>query len=366
MNIVLTFSIIAILCTILNSTGVWKYGLLIGFIITTSLLAIHYDYGNDYMAYLDWFESSSTMHLPNSFSEFQELSRAPGWDLLNLLFFKLFGGNGFFAMVAFISIIEGICYYTFIKTNVPVKWYWLAMATYILNVNFFMLSFSMMRQSLVMAILLVCFIWIQHKKIILPLLVMVLLSTIHQSILICIPLVLISYNNILSQKKWSVFLFGCWSLFLLMSSILEPIIQQFTITTQLFTEYLETYAEQNDISYGLGYILALFPFFIILFLLFNNKIAKEHMFLIITWSTSIILIPFCSVAPLIERIIIYFELTTIAIYPAILTYIKSPYLRISLLFIFLLLFCFSFYQNFYNPDSVYYQSYLKFTTIFHL
>jgi hypothetical protein len=364
MNVVILWGVIAILCAVLQSFGIWKYGLACGFMITTALLAIHYDFGNDYWSYYDWFEESLYTPLPNSIATFLEISRDPGWDLLNIVFGKIFGENGFFIMVAILSIIESVCYYTFIKKYVPTSWHWFAMTLYILNNHFFVLTFSMMRQALVMALLLICFIWIQEGKIILPVSLILFASTIHNSVLLCLPLVIIPYIPSKNQKTWAIILLVTWLLFLVASSILEPILTNFAGFTEAFARYVETYTDDSKMTFGLGYILRLLPFTYLLYGLFTNQFTKEDLPILLIWSLTIILTPFGMIIPLFNRFLFYFELASFAAFPKIINIAKTLPIRCILALSILLLIVLALYDSFYKSDSVYFDYYINFHTIF--
>lgn len=364
MDIVLFCGVVAIFFAVLQSVWGWKYGLFCGFFITTLLLAIHYDYGNDYWAYYNWFSDSLSISMPKSLSEFLTISRDPGWDILNLLFGKIFGKNGFFLMVAILSVIESWCYYVFIIRCVQPKWYWLAMAIYILNNHLFILSFSMMRQSLVMAILLICYIWIQERKIFLPILVILLLSTIHNSVILCVPIVFVSYLPVKNQQLWAICLVCLWLLLLVVSSILEPILLQFAALSELLAHYVETYSGEGEMTFGFGYLLRVLPFFFLLYVLFTSKFEEDSLPLVLIWSLSIILIPFGAVIPLFGRLLFYFELLGLAVFPKIIICSKNILVRIILV-ISIIIFPLQQLKNaFYDPSSVYYDSFLNFRTIF--
>lgn len=365
MDVVLLWGVIAIFCAVFQSFGIWKYGLACGFMITTTLLAIHYDFGNDYWSYYDWFEESLYTPLPNTIATFLELSRDPGWDLLNIIFGRIFGENGFFIMVSILSIIECICYYTFIKKCVPTSWYWFAMTLYILNNHFFILTFSMMRQSLVMALLLLCFMWIQDKKIIRSFIIILLLSTIHNSVLLCLPLVFLPLFPFNNQKIWAIVLLTLLFIFIIASSILEPILSRFADLSEDFNRYIETYTDDdNNMTFGLGYILRLLPFFYLLYGLYTNQFSKEYIPILIIWSLSIILIPFGTIIPMFGRLLFYFELAGLAALPKIINIAKTIPVKCVLALSILLLIVIALYESFYKPNSVYYDYYLNFYTIF--
>lgn len=364
MNTILIGGLFAILFAILQSLGIWRHGLFIGFGITTALLAIHYNFGNDYWAYYDWYEDAMTTPLSNSIYDFLEISRDPGWDLLNLLFSKLFGTNGFFIMVSFLSLIEGLCYYMFIKKFVPKQWYWFAMALYVLNNHFFILTFSMMRQALVMALLLPCFTLIKQKKIITTLIIILLLSTIHNSVLLCLPLVVIPFIPISNKKLIAIVLIVLWLVLLLATNILDSILKQIASFTYSFGRYIDIYSKDSNMTYGIGYLLRLIPFIYMIYGLFTNRFEDKDIPFMLIWSLTIILIPFGTIIPIFARLLFYFELVELAVLPKLYSSIHFKPIRYALIISSLILIIYSLHLSFYTPSSVYYEPYLEFNTIF--
>lgn len=53
MIVVATVSLLALLLTVFDSRKIIDFGLKAGFVMTTILVALHYDYGNDYMMYFN-------------------------------------------------------------------------------------------------------------------------------------------------------------------------------------------------------------------------------------------------------------------------------------------------------------------------
>ena len=145
--------LIAIIISWFESKGSLKSGLKIGFIIITLISAIRYDYGGDYLAYIDDFKEASYYSISDYFS-LDENIREPGWFLL----MKLFEPLGPYSFFAFLAIITSCVYYRFIKENVERKDYWLALSIYLLNFDLFVLQQSMMRQAFAMAL----FVWGFH------------------------------------------------------------------------------------------------------------------------------------------------------------------------------------------------------------
>ena len=56
MYIVIICSIIALLLTFLESKAILRNGMKLGFLLVTFLICVHYNYGNDYMGYLENYE----------------------------------------------------------------------------------------------------------------------------------------------------------------------------------------------------------------------------------------------------------------------------------------------------------------------
>jgi hypothetical protein len=281
-----------------------------------------------------------------------------------MTFNRLFGAKGFYIMVAIMSCIEGFCYYAFIRTYTPSQWYWLAMALYVLNNHFFILTFSMMRQSLVMAVLLLCFSKLLQKKILTPLILILLLSTIHSSVLLCLPLLIIPFIPTNNQQLLGVILIGAWLLFLLSSHILEPILKQFATLTDSFARYVEVYTTDSEMTFGIGYALRILPFLYLVYCLFTNRINKSDVHLTIIWSITIILIPFGQIIPLFARLLFYFELAELVVIAKLCSSAQSKLVKIGLTASSLIFAIYTLYTSFYSPSSDYYEPYLNFQTIF--
>ena len=98
MYIVIFTSLLALLLTYLDSKNQMRNGMRIGFILVTLLAVIHYNYGNDYMAYLEVYDDVKKYSAYNFNLIFDEtLFRDSGWALICYLFNHL---GGFFMMVA--------------------------------------------------------------------------------------------------------------------------------------------------------------------------------------------------------------------------------------------------------------------------
>ena len=86
MYIVAFISIIALLLTFLESKKILESGMRLGIILVTILGCIHYNYGNDYMAYYDIYRSVVAIKFNLSDIIAGEVYKEPGWALLCYFF----------------------------------------------------------------------------------------------------------------------------------------------------------------------------------------------------------------------------------------------------------------------------------------
>ena len=111
--------IVAIVSTLLaySASKGNKYGLHQAFILITLFFCFRYDFGSDYLAYLQMFNNINRYNIGlldfNSLSIFSEKGEL-GWVLLN----KLFNPFGFFGLIAFLSILENYIIFNWSLFNV--------------------------------------------------------------------------------------------------------------------------------------------------------------------------------------------------------------------------------------------------------
>ena len=221
-----------------------------------------------------------------------------------------------------------------------------------------------MRQSLVMALLLPCFTLIQQKKIITPLIIVLILSTIHNSVLLCIPLLAIPLLPVNNQKLIGITLVILWLFFLLASQYLEPILKQVASITSAFDRYVYVYTKESNMTFGLGYILRILPFGYMIFGLLSSRFDDTYIPFMLIWSLAIILIPFGTIVPLFARLLFYFELAELAIIPILYSNIQYKTVKYVMVLASIAYSAYSLYTSFYLSTSVYYESFLIFRTIF--
>ena len=361
MFIVILTSIIALFLTYLDSRRILPRGMKLGFILVTFLACIHYDYGNDYMAYYDIYKDIVNI----KFNLYDILSgetyKEPGWALL-CYFFKPLGG--FFTMVAVLNLLQNIIVYNVIKSNVDHNWWPLAAFIYLFSTSFYLLNFSMMRQGLVICVFLGVWRYIKEKKVLLSLIIIFLCSMIHKSALLLLPF---SFAGLLRINKgriaviiYIVLYFLIWFAGEFMNDVL-----MFFLSFDEFEEYAVSYGnDRSTNTYRLGFILNLIP--LILSLIYLLKVPKsndaQNKLAVALSILSFIIAPFSDIIPLVGRIGMYFSVYQLIAIPRVYSNIRNNVIRYGLLFIFCFMIMYG-YLGFFQSE-VFNKAYSTFHTIF--
>lgn len=365
MYIVVTFSLLCIFFTYLESKKQVKHGMKCGFILTTFLLAVHYDYGNDYMSYYNI--SQEIYKIPFDFEKIMngDIYREPGWVILNYLFRPI---GGFFMLVAVLSICESILIYKYIRRYVDKKWWVLAVCIYLFTVSIFLYSFSMLRQYLVMSVFFWLFPYIKERKWWFAIPVLFLSSFIHSSAAILIPFAFAGFIPLNNTRIIAITMSIIFALLLLGDQFLNTIFIKFMVIEQ-FSDYAETYDNGNvTSSRGIGFIINLIPFILSMVFLIknkNNNRQNDQKLLVIISNIYYLIMPFATIILLVSRIGIYFSMFQIISLPPVFQYIYQRNNRFAIfcIFIFMALLIYS-YILFFNV-GVFAENYSsEFKTIF--
>lgn len=360
MNIVICCSIIALLLAYLESIGKLKHGMVVGFIIMTILEAIRYNYGNDYMSYYADFISytNSSFNFQDIISDYKE----PGWVLLCWVFKPI---GGFFMMMAAFAVIQNSIVYRSIKRYVEKQWWLLSFAIYILTVNYYLLSFSMIRQSFVVFLFIGLWPYIERKKWWIALLVLLLCSFVHSSAIILLPF---AFWGFLPVNKGRIvgLVYAIILLFLWFSQDKVNSIFQYALSlNDTLDEYATTYGERDiDVGFGVGFIINMIPFVLSITFLISksNHITIAQKRMVALAAVSYLILPFGQIIHLVARLGIYFGVFTILTIPHIYGSIKNVFIRNGLLVLFVLIMVYS-YISFFNSE-IYGERYATFHSIF--
>lgn len=330
MWVVITISIIALFLTIAESTKILKNGMALGFGLVAILGAIHYDYGNDYMHYLEFYEEFVSLPFDLNSIISGEYFQEPGWFLINYAFKYL---GGFFMMVAVLNILQNILIYKFIKKQVSRRWWPFAVFTYLFTTSYFLLSFSMMRQMLVIVIFLSLWPLISQRKWIKSFLILLVCSTIHSSALVLIPFAFWGYlpvkNSTIIGIIYAGFLILLWFYGEVMNSIFMSLID-----FESFEHYVENYGDSDfTMKLGVGFVIQLIPFILSVYFLLKKRsgYSDNQKRLVALAAIHAIITPFGQIIPIVSRIGFYFGVYRIGSFPLIYENISTKLSRVGLI-----------------------------------
>lgn len=361
MFVVVSISIIALILTFLESRALFKYGMKLGFVLVTILGVIHYDYGNDYMHYMQFYESF--VERPFDFHRIMagEYFSEPGWVLLNYPF-KYVGG--FFTLVAVLNIVQNIIIYKFIREYVAKSWYPLAVFTYLFTTSYYLLSFSMMRQMLVIVVFLGLWKSISQRKWVKSFIILFLCTTLHSSAIVLLPFAFWGFLPVKSGKFLGFSYAGFLCVLWFMSDVLNNIFSSFSDVESL-QHYVTTYGNsETTMKLGLGFVIQLIPFILSVYFLLkrNPQYTDNQKRMVALAAIHAIITPFGQIIPIISRIGFYFGVFKIGSFPLIYGNLKYTLVRYTLVSLNVLITLYD-YLIFFSLET-WVDKYSKFQTIF--
>lgn len=302
----------------------WDFLLKISFGLLFVFLALRYDYGNDYNAYLKDFMKLSF----NSFAEFDKANFEPGWTLLCYLFRPL-GVKGFFAMTAVLAFFNCVVYYRFIKRYVPPAYYWLAVFLYVFSPGFMLTHASAMRQSVAISLFLISVDYLYKKNVLGYGICIGLAMSVHFSAVILLPVFLLGLFNWRINKMTASCLLAGYVLFIFLGKTMKGPIADFVTT------YLGRYAiynSQSGIEIGTGMGLLFYTMLFVLILWYEQYQTKENAIVFKLAIISYLLLPVSLIIMILGRSNMYFQPATIVVMPMVFANIKSVLFRYSFMF----------------------------------
>lgn len=362
MYLVIFCSLIAFFLTYSESQGKLRNGMKWGFAIVTILGMIHYNYGNDYMSYLDLYKQVTLYNFDLKGILNGDYYREPGWVLLCWLFKPI---GGFFMMVAILNLIQNIIIYNFIKSYVLKSWWPIAIFIYLFSTSLYLMSFSMMRQEFALIVFLGMWRLIEKRKFLIPLIIFWLLSFIHSSAIVLLPFSFWGFIPIKNGK----FISAVYAITLLIiwtsQNILNDIFSYALTLDERFSEYTDTYETSKiGLNIGIGFMINMIPFILSLLLLFNknNEYSDSQKLLVALSAITYIITPFGQIIPTVGRLGMYFSVYKIGAIPLIYSNIKHPPIKYLLLGLCLFMIFYDYLIFFSNPTWV--DHFTEFHTIF--
>ena len=362
MYVVFSVSLLSLFLVYLDSQGKLKWGLKYAFYLLGFLFAIHYNYGNDYIPYFEDFQNYHDYSLSDVLSNTVQRNNEMGWALVCWSLYNLFGVKGFFLLVTIIGLVENWAYYQLIKRFVPRRLWFISVAVYLFSVNQYVMCFSMMRQGLAVAIIVIDYIFYIQKGRIVPAVLMVFLASLfHASAIVFIPFCFVCLFKFENTKIVVAGLAALFTLFLISRDALNSFMGLF-MSTEIYQDYAGAYTSGSTISLGFGLILKLIPFIVILLYLFNKSGDRTVRQLAFLAAMSAMVIPFTQSLHMISRLEHYFSIFELVTIPCTFYAIKNNHLRNSLLFLVFLQRGYDYYLFFHSPGWA--ESYTYFHTVF--
>jgi transmembrane protein EpsG len=346
MEITFLVAVFSVLLAYLKSVNAYKDGLKAAFIIIFGFLAIRFEFGNDYIGYLQMFGEIERGERSLQFIWIADGERNIEWAWLALN--KVFIYLGFFTMIAFLAALNSFILYRFIKKYVPQKYYWLAVFTYVFQPYFLLILCSAMRQNMAVLVFIVAIDFLIEKKLIHYLIAIFIASLFHTSAIVLFPLALFCFVRIK---------IGFISTAVILAIIFLVLTNQ-GIVFQLFSVFLASpesqkgglygqYVEQTEANFSWGsYPIYLF-YAVIVFTAFRI-VGNRTVFVSIAILN--IIISFISIAiVMISRLNLYFQVALIPLYAFIAEQFTKKDYRMIFLISYVLFTCYQFYA-FFNSD----------------
>lgn len=328
------------------------------FVLITVFLSLGYNWGNDVQVYNRWFdiycESGGNLF---DFSSYFFLNNKEeyGWIFLN----KLFKPLGFWGMRAVLFCFENYIIYRFISRNVFRRWYWLAMFVYVVDPTFMLMSSTMMRQWLAMCLVVQGFEFIERKKTLLFVIMVLLASTIHQTSIVCMALVILPYINYTQSKEKVLFVILFFVVYYILSSIVVEYVVLYLNTEDIYNNY--TAAEYSS-GIGIAAIIR-FLFIIGMFAFVSSVETGKRIYIVVLLLYGMVL-PLYNYTGLASRLGYYFTIFSIVSYPIFLQ--DAPLSKDTKNIFTLSTIAFLVYSNFlFFTNPLWYRHFGNYETLFH-
>lgn len=298
------------------------------FLILYLFMALRYDYGNDYMSYL-------TIHTLLS-------SGAYAWGYEDYLFRLLnIAVPNFYVMIAIISLFYIVTIYYLIKNNLHVKQYWLAILLLLINPYLFLIHLSSLRQTLAICLFIIAISFAIKRKPIEYVVFILLASEMHLSAIILLPLYFILNEKSFNKKH--IFIIITILGALLFTPLFDIIVNKSLEYLPNNYSYYYNQGLQNSLR---ATIISSFYLFLVLFNL-DKLEGKEIIYGKLSLISTLISILAIKVS-MITRIGMYFDIFLIITIPQIFNHIDKKTNRQILFLILIGIYLLRYYSFFTN------------------
>ncbi len=362
MYILVAISLFVMLLAFLEHTKKCNNGLALGFIVLTIIMGLRFDYGNDFISYSIKFVQDNDISFSLSDLLKGEIED-PFWFLLN----RLFGCLGFQWLVAFVTIVNSLAYYSLIKKELPSHLWPFGLFVYFFTASFFPMELSMMRQGLAMAFIVLAVPYIIDKEKVRPLVLLALAMGIHSSAFICVPFILLLYFDFIKSKKVVALAFlGLFIMFFVAKgfilNIMSSTLNSFGVLEKFGDKYLLSDKYEASAAKSIfGLTMYFFPVVVCVKSLVScrdERIVKYS--ILYVFGTFIFLTD--QIIPMMGRLAWYFTIFSIVALPYAFEKISVKQLK-PLLIIFFIVLTLKEYNDFFHAEN-WKDSFLEFKTIF--
>jgi len=316
------FIVLAVFCvffTWLQQIGAIENGLKISYFLIFLFLSLRYDFGNDYMPYLEGYLGLQRLDRSELYFRGNEV----GWLFLNYFYKSIFGDLGFHFMLAGMAAFTCFVLYRFTIKYISPEYYALSIALLLLEPNNILVISSAMRQSIAVGIFLLNIDSLIEKRYVQYIAGILLASLFHSSVLFFLVLILVNFVN------WKIhipFIFLIFALFLVLISNAGEFFKLINLLLESqgvvdYSYYSETGFEKTKMGFGFALNI-----FIYLFIIIFNRDAYDNMdrYNIIKMTIFALFLVGISIAvPLASRLTFYISPCVVCTYTYTLNKIKE-------------------------------------------
>lgn len=332
---VVIVGVLAITLALLEDVGVVRFGLIAAFFVLFAFLALRYNFGNDYAAYLAEFEEVNKQSAI-SFLEYGGHMEV-GWVLLC----KMCEPIGFFGMVGLLSAFTCGVHYWLIRAYVPKGYYWFAVFLYVFSPYVMLVQASAMRQSLAISLFMASLFFVNKKMPVRYLAFVGAASVVHTSALVVIPTYLLSLIRLRVNYVIGIAAIVCVSALFISGEVVGTFVVDFV--NAKFPRYA-VYDSAGQVNSGLGILaqcLTLGP------VLYFERFQNRHTALLFKLGiVSFLFVPLGVMLQLIGRLGMYFTQSLLVVFPIVASNIRNRELRVVCLALYMLSVLYSFYAFF--------------------
>lgn len=329
--------IVVIISIILAKIG--KKGFYLSFLLLLLFMSLRYNFGNDYMSYLEGYELiklGQNSHIGNSYL----------YKKLNII------SPNFYFLITAISFFYLVVIFSFIKKNLGYNRYWFSLLLLLGNPYLFFIHLSTIRQTLAILFFILSVDFIYKKNFKKYFLLNLIGSEFHRSSIILIPLYFIITTKKISRIAK---IFIIIIVFFLLSDYLYIIIEKILIYFPGYKHYLE-------IPEKLGVRSVVISSFYVYFIFkYINKLNDQKMIYGKLYMIGTIIQILAFNIPMLTRIGMYFDIFMVVAIPQIFSIITSKREKI-INFGMILLILLLRYVSFFNTPL--WKSFFSYKTIF--